>query len=244
VTRRFHRLRVAQARAQARIGFARLAVAIARRRVDEVWFGDSHAVLFNTSRFPFPGLAPVDERRWVWHLGPRLMYSTARDGFLPALLRLVRVLRRVPAGQAVTWFVSYGEIDIRCHLAERLRDGADLGFVDRYVDRVRELAGAVGLAEIVIVVPPPPAVDSLDHDAFPVVGTPEERIAARRAVADRLATAATQHQAPRIRILDLGPALADPHGLLRADLTDDGCHTNDAGRARVRSAVEEYLQTA
>ena len=237
-----HALRVARARLQARIGIVRLTWAVARGRVDEVWFGDSHAVLFATPRFPFPGLDPVAERRWVWHQGPRLMYSVARDDFLPAMYRWLWPLRLLPGSARVRWFVSFGEIDIRCHLAPRLAQGADLGFVSGYAERVTRLARHVRAREVLVVVPPPPCADTFDHDAFPVVGTPAERLAAHRAVRARLEEeVARTRDGVRLRLLDLTRALAGPDGLMRAELTDDGCHTNDAGRAVVRREVEQLV---
>lgn len=232
-----HRLRVIRARAQARVGFARLATAAVRGRVGQVWVGDSHSVLLNTSRFPFPSLAMAGEGRWVWHLGPRLMFSVARDGFPPAMRRSARALSRLRGTCGTSWYFVFGEIDVRCHLVPRLRDSDDLSFVDAYVERVGVFARMAGAREAVLVVPPPPSPDVLDHVAFPVVGTAAERVAAHRAVRDRLVHAARDQRAFALRVLDLTDVLADETGLMRAEFTDDGCHTNEAGREAVRRTV-------
>ncbi|WP_141006116.1 hypothetical protein [Nocardioides humi] len=42
---------------------------------------------------------------------------------------------------------------------------------------------------------------------------------------------------PMLRLLDLTDALSGPDGLMRDELTDDGCHTNAAGRDVVRREV-------
>ncbi|WP_141006117.1 hypothetical protein [Nocardioides humi] len=47
-----------------------------------------------------------------------------------------------------------------------------MGFAATYVDRVRGLLARLGTADGTIVVPVPPCLDSYDHDAFPVAGSP------------------------------------------------------------------------
>ena len=60
-----HRLRVLKARTLAWIGYVRLVVAIASGRVDEVWVGDSNAVLFGGDKFPRLIIGSSEPRRWV-----------------------------------------------------------------------------------------------------------------------------------------------------------------------------------
>lgn len=236
--RAFVRLR--RARAVGTIGLLRLLLALARGHVDEVWIGDSHSVQLNTGRPPSPGIEPVAPRRWVWHLGPRVMFSIARNDFPPMMRRAARLLRRVPAARRAAWIFTFGEIDIRCHLAPRIAEGEDFAFVARYVERVHALVGRIGAPSALVVVPVPPSVDVLDHAAFPVAGTPDERLAAHRAVRERLVAAAAGRTAPVIRLLDVTSSLADPIGLMRPEFTDDGCHTNEAGRAVVRRELARH----
>jgi hypothetical protein len=234
--RAFVRLR--RARLRGWVALFRMLLAALRGQVDEVWVGDSHSVTFNTEHSPLPGILRTGERRWTWHLGPRVMYSIARDDFPPTLLRTARLVARVPGARDAAWFFSFGEIDIRCHLAPRLAAGGDVGFVATYVDRVGGLVGRLGTPAGTIVVPVPPCLDSYDHAAFPVAGSPDERLAAHRAVRSALTVAVGGAPSrPGLRLLDLTEALAGPDGLMRDELTDDGCHTNAAGRAVVRGEV-------
>lgn len=235
-------LRLRRARLRGWIALFRLLLAAQRGQVDEVWVGDSHSVTFNTEHSPLPGILRSGERRWTWHLGPRVMYSIARDDFPPTLLRTARLIARIPGARDAAWFFSFGEIDIRCHLAPRLAQGADVGFVSSYVERVQGLVDRLGTPVGTIVVPVPPCLDSYDHAAFPVAGSPEERLAAHRAVrsALTLAVSAAPTQPP-LRLLDLTDALAGPDGLMRDELTDDGCHTNAAGRDATRREVAALL---
>lgn len=234
--RAFVRLR--RARLRGWIALFRMLLAALRGQVDEIWVGDSHSVTFNTEHSPLPGILRTGERRWTWHLGPRVMYSIARDDFPPTLLRTARLIARVPGARDATWFFSFGEIDIRCHLAPRLAGGGEVGCVATYVDRVRGLVGRLGTPVGTIVVPVPPCLDSYDHAAFPVAGSPDERLAAHRAVRSALTVAVGAGPArPALRLLDLTEALSGPDGLMRDELTDDGCHTNAAGRVVVRREV-------
>lgn len=232
-------VRMRRARLRGWLALVRLLVAAARGQVDEIWVGDSHSVTFNTGHSPLPGILRTGERRWTWHLGPRVMYSIARDDFPPTLLRVARVIARVRGAREAAWYFSFGEIDIRCHLAPRLAQGdGDVSFVATYADRVHGLLDRLGAAHGTLVVPVPPCLDSYDHAAFPVAGTPEQRLAAHRAVRSALVVAVGAERArPELRLLDLTDALAGPDGLMRDELTDDGCHTNGAGRDVVRREV-------
>jgi len=239
--RAFVRLR--RARLRGWIALFGMLLAAVRGRVDEIWVGDSHSVTFNSAQPPLPGILRTGERRWTWHLGPRLLYSIARDDFPAPLLRTARLIARVPGARDAAWFFSLGEIDIRCHLAPRLASGGDVGFVSAYVDRVHALLARLDAPAGTIVVPVPPCLDSYDPVAFPVAGSPEQRLAAHRAVRSALVLATgAARGGPALRLLDATADLAGPDGLMRDDLTDDGCHTNEAGRAVVRREVVALLR--
>lgn len=240
-----HRLRVVRAHALAWVGLLRLAIAITRGRVDQVWIGDSHAAYFAGDRFPPMVVGSTAERRWVWHLGPRLMFSIARDGFKPEMHRAMRMLGRVPHSSDVTWIFSFGEIDNRCHLAPRVAAGADLDFVAAYVDRIRgavaDLKAPVGL----VMFPPPPATEDFVHESFPVLGTNEERLASHRVLRARLlAELAVPSSGPRVLALDVTDELSDPQGWFDTTLHFDGVHANDAGRVVAQAGLREVLAQA
>jgi hypothetical protein len=237
-----HRTRVLKARMLARIGFLRLLVAIVRGQVDEVWVGDSNAVFSGSAGFPPLGIGSTEPRQWVWSLGPRLMFSVARDGYPPAMHRLLRVLRRVRANRNVLWIFSAGEIDLRCHLVPRLRDGSELEFVKPYVEQVKSLVAEFDASYAAVSVPVPPAVDITDTDGFPVVGTIEERLDAhrlmRKQILDETGPVAGSTGAT-IYAVDATDRLSDEHGHYRPEVTLDGVHPNGNGRAEIRAAVAE-----
>ncbi len=212
---------------------------VLRRKSDELWIGDSHAVLLNTGDFPIPVLSAVDGgRRYIWHLGPRLLYSIATNGFPPLVCRVARMAGRLRASQQLTCVFVFGEIDTRCHLAPRMRDGLPPNLAADYLDAVLGLARSVGSNRTFVVVPPPPSGLIKDHAQFPIAGTLEERQLAHQWLAEALVAAVGKRADPSCELLDLRQSLADADGLLRPELTYDGCHTNDAGRQAVRRQYE------
>ena len=223
------------------VGITRLVVGLLSGRIRELWVGDSHAVLLNTPRFPFPTLAPVGDGRFVWHLGPRLLHSIAVNGFPSPVEPVARLISRLPASRRLTCVFVFGEIDVRCHLAPRLGAGLDPAFVAEYVDRAARLTEMVGARRSVVVVPTPPSDELADHVMFPIAGDLAQRIGAHSWVRDALIRAVDERGCSGMQVLDLRTPLADADGRLRSELTYDGCHTNDEGRAAVRAHLLAQL---
>lgn len=199
----------------------------------ELWIGDSHASHLNTSDWPVPPQNTIAPGVHVRHLGPRLMFSVARDGFPPEVTRLVR--RLVRFGRApVTLLLVVGEIDIRCHLAPRLAGTATpLDFPARYV--AHGLALGAGVARLVFVVPVPPSDEVQDAQGFPVAGTLAERLDVFARMRSALHDAVDPSQA---LLLDATSCLGDGDGALRSEFSFDGCHVNEAGRVVVRAQLD------
>jgi lysophospholipase L1-like esterase len=206
----------------------------------ELWVGDSHAVCFN-QRLTAATLTRAPEGQVVWHLGPRLMHSLARQGFPSSLRRLARVVHRVGRPGAVVPVFVAGEIDVRCHLVPRATsEGFSLGFAADYVRQGCELAQLMGSSRAVFVVPPPPSVACPVLPDFPIRGSIEERVAMFGALRAALAEAVDGYAGPvEALLLDATDALADEDAGLRQDLTDDGCHTNALGVRLVRDRLRE-----
>ena len=222
-------------------GRIRLRRAMRRGDVRELWIGDSHAVLCNDERWPWPVLHEAHiPGQWILHLGPRLMYSVARDGLPRSVTRLARVIARADVAADTPWLFAFGEIDVRCHLATRINTTTDpLGFIATYVRTVHRVASAGGARRAFVVVPPPPS-DAVElHEEFPVTGTLAERIGVHVRVAQALreAASAVSDATVAVAVIDCTHVLADSDGALRGELTFDGCHTNEAGRAAMRTQV-------
>jgi len=216
--------------------FAALLVATRRTRPTELWFGDSHSIFLN-KEYASGVLTRAPEGQLVWHLGPRLMHSIARNGFPPEVIRGVRLLGRISRPGSLVPFVVTGEIDVRCHLVPHSSDpGFDYGFVAAYVRTVRTLAEQLGARTAVVCVPPPPSVDCPKNPEFPIRGTIAERIAVFGDLREALTKAVADASGPpRVLLLDATDLLVDETGEFRRELTDDGCHTNVDGVREVRS---------
>jgi hypothetical protein len=220
--------------------FAALLVAARRSTPTELWFGDSHSIFLN-KEYASGVLTRAPEGQLVWHLGPRLMHSIARNGFPPKVLRGVRLLRRISRSGSIVPVVVTGEIDVRCHLVPHSSEpGFDYGFVIEYVRNVRTLAEQVGAPTAVVCVPPPPSVDCPKNPEFPIKGTIAERIAVFGDLREALTKAVAEtSEAPRVLLLDATDLLVDETGEFSSELTDDGCHTNAHGVREVRSRARQ-----
>jgi len=206
-----------------------------RRPLRRLWIGDSHATFLAGTR-----VRPFDvssEHEGVVWLGPRLMYSIARDGFPDPL---TPELHGVSLDLAPTPIVLvFGEIDCRVHLVERLAAGGSLDFVSRYVARAAELRARVGASHIVLLGPVPPSDQGESNPEFPKNGTLAERIAVARLLERTLSEATASLGDRRVAVAPITSLLAGSEtGELAGRLTDDGTHVNPLGADLIRKQLD------
>jgi lysophospholipase L1-like esterase len=242
------RLRRAVRRVRARtlgnLIVARLLMYAYLGRVDEVWVGDSHAVHMNSPTM-ITALRRLPDGRWVMHVGPRVMYSISREGLPAAALRVLRLMSRTPRARDIVWGFSFGEIDVRCHLVPRMGDPeAALSFVPSYLRHLQDAATSAGARRALVLIPPPESDVYPDQIGFPVVGSLSERVDASHALRDAMVKAAADlpSSGASISLIDITEEFSDERGAMREDLTYDGLHANDEGRAVFRAAVEQVLR--
>ena len=242
------RLRRAVRRVRARtlgnLIVARLLMYAYLGRVDEVWVGDSHAVHMNSPTM-VTALRRLPDGRWVMHVGPRVMYSISREGLPAAALRVLRLMSRTPRARDIVWGFSFGEIDVRCHLVPRMGDPeAALSFVPAYLRHLQDAATSAGARRALVLIPPPESDVYPDQIGFPVVGSLAERVDASHALRDAMVKAAADlpSSGASISLIDITDEFSDERGAMREDLTYDGLHANDDGRAVFRAAVEQILR--
>jgi lysophospholipase L1-like esterase len=242
------RLRRAVRRVRARtlgnLIVARLLMYAYLGRVDEVWVGDSHAVHMNSPTM-ITALRRLPDGRWVMHVGPRVMYSISREGLPAAALRVLRLMSRTPRARDIVWGFSFGEIDVRCHLVPRMGDPeAALSFVPSYLRHLQDAATSAGARRALVLIPPPESDVYPDQIGFPVVGSLSERVDASHALRDAMVKAAADlpSSGASISLIDITEEFSDERGAMREDLTYDGLHANDEGRAVFRAAVEHVLR--
>lgn len=219
-----------------------LLVAMWRRgRPTELWIGDSHAMAVNRE-VTNAMFMRAPEGQLILRCGPRLMFSLARDGFPPRVMRVARLVRRAGRRGALLPVFSAGEIDVRAHLAAR--PDASYAFVAEYVARCLEVAELLRAERVGFLVPLPP-VDAREEDVwFPIVGTLAERAAAQRRLREALAEAVAA--VPHAVLLDFTDLVENEHGGMPVTLTLDGCHANldVIRRIRARVAEERLLDAA
>lgn len=205
--------------------------------------GDSHAVLLVEGVMPSRRVVSVDPTTTLLYLGPRLMHSVGRDGFPSWVLCLVRRWRRsVFVRGRRTVALLLGEIDLRCHLAKPGRSDEEAlnRLVESYLVQVRDLASRLGPeGQVVVCAPNPPSTTYESDEAFPVVGTADERADILDRLCRSLANGIQAANDKRVRFLDVRPLVAGPNGHLREEFTFDGCHLNAAGAALVRAKLAE-----
>ena len=142
----------------------------------------------------------------VW-LGPRLMYSIARNGFPDPL---IPELRGIELHLATTPIVlTLGEIDCRVHLAQRLHTAGNFDFVARYVQRAAELRTNLGAYHAFVVGPVPPSDKGPDDPAYSRSGTLQQRVVASRLLERRLCEATAQVGEPWVSAIPIGDLVGD-----------------------------------
>lgn len=205
----------------------------------DVWIGDSHAVCFN--RRPSPArLSRGQDGQFIWHLGPRIMYSIAKNGFPRVLSQAAVLVGRMSRTSRIVPVLCLGEIDVRCHLVPRLEQPACFDFVEAYVRHGCTLAQQLGASRVVFVVPPPPSAECPEIDEFPIRGTIHERIAAFTKLRSALSKAVAAHNnGPTALLLDVTEELSTKNGEMRSGLSIDGVHTDIRGGQIVRRKLRE-----
>lgn len=222
------------------IALARLVASLHREPLTELWIGDSHAQHFNHG----PANARLfrgSDRQFVYHHGPRLMYSIATRGFDEHVQSFARLVRRLGSSGRIVPIFSAGEIDVRCHLVPRSssRDFS-FDFVDAYVERCVDLAQTLGATTLVLAIHPPVSPTAPDRHEYPVRGAGDDRIAMSEQLRQEVHRAAADRDGDfRILVLDATKDLADARGALRDEVTDDQIHTNAAGIAVVRARLRD-----
>lgn len=212
-----------------------LAAAVRRRsRPTELWIGDSHAMSANRA-ITNSMFMRAPEGQLILRAGARLMFSLARDGFPPRIMRVCRLVHGLVRPGALIPVFSAGEIDVRVHLPRRPE--APLDFVDRYVERCVQVAGLLKADRVGFFVPPPPVDVAVEDMWFPHSGSIHDRLAAHARLRAALRDAVAR--VPGAVLLDLTDVLADASGAMPAAYSVEGVHTNLAAVALIRRRLAE-----
>lgn len=182
-------------------------------------YGDSHA------RFSFQGFALPHHDR---HEASITMFRIGRDR---------QIIHYNPSEHdetSVSW-ISYGEVDCRCHVHRQILAGRDEDTVIRelvtaYVDTIASVL-RTGMAVVVIAIPPPTRQEDYEslngpiRHEFPFIGTNEERARYTRNMNKELERQVALH--PRIWFLSPYSAYTRKDGALRYEFSDGSVHLRE-----------------
>lgn len=200
----------------------------------ELWIGDSHAMSVNRD-ISNSMFMRAPQGQLILRVGARLMYSLARQGFPPRVMRVARLVNRFGRPGALVPIFSSGEIDVRVHLVARPDE--TFGFVADYVDQCMVVARLLKADRVAFMVPVPPVNLAGMTVWFPVTGTLDERLAVHGRLRDALAAAV--NEVPQAALLDFTALLSGPTGGMPRALTSDGAHTNRAAVRLIRTTIAD-----
>lgn len=225
------------------VALTRLLVSSRSHHHTELWVGDSHAQHFNSGQRVHARLFRGREGQFIYHHGPRLMYSIATRGFDARVVSFVKVLAKLtPPGRLIPIFVA-GEIDVRCHLVPQSSSPHfSFDFVDAYVARAAAIADLLNAPAVVLAVHPPSSPMAPDRPDYPVRGSGKARLEMSERLRAEVRRAVKDRSGPRpVLLLDATSDLADAQGALLPGVTDDWIHTNSTGVSLVRRHVRSLL---
>lgn len=200
-----------------------------------VFLGDSHVVAFTDSKFirilnfKFDRIHNQNGIFISLWFRDTLAYNVSRAVYPKSAKRLAFLLGCLRFVGA-KFFFSFGEIDIRCHLAKVDRSS---DFLIEYVQMCLKLVKSTP-RYVFFLTPTPPSDFYNDHPSFPRFGSLTDRIGAHGVFCENLKTMAKFHFCGYV---NTGADLTDKFGELQYSLTSDGCHLNENGSKIVRAAV-------
>lgn len=222
------------------ISLLHLIASLPTRRLTEVWVGDSNAMCFNVP-LTVVTLIHGPEGQFVWHRGPKLMFSIARDGYPRKVWLLARLVRVLGRRGTVVLVSSAGEIDVRCHLVDRsARPDFNLDFVGGYLEQLGRLGEGMRARYVVHSMHVPPSPWTPELPGFPIRGTLDERYAMSRRMRDEVTARVAAYDGPAdLRLFDTTPAITDDEGHWLRVMTADGVHPSELGRTVVRCCFHD-----
>jgi len=209
-----------------------------RKSKQEIYLvvGDSHSCYISNTKLVRFAEGPFGF--FSFWVGPRLMYSIAHKGF-PVSRMEKSALKRMNFS-AICF--SFGEIDIRAHLAENPDFlHASTNWINLYIMKCIEFANDVCGKLAVIIIPPPPSDWAFDNISFPKRGDLQQRVSAHNTVRKLLLQSASDTR--NITAIDLTNEFSDQQGELSRQFSDDGCHINFHGASMIHSAIKSKFST-
>ncbi len=195
--------------------------------------GDSHAIHFHS----FLKRSYSKNKNILFWLGPKLMYSVARNGF--GLTRLQQGILR--AWGPDLCFIWLGEIDVRMHLVKHRESGIDhLDWLNDFLEQVVDLGKITQSAEVILFSPIPQSDRKKQDDQFPWYGSIQERVVAQTNLVQKIKGLQSQSEFC-FHFFDITELLQGPKGSLQLQYSDDFCHLNHKGFEKIKEVWAKYL---
>jgi hypothetical protein len=210
----------------------------------ERWFviGDSHVGVFRAERTVL-----------VRHLGAITLNRAGRSGEAEQLLRRAmrwpyRVLERLPfpvPRSADVIILSFGEIDVRCHVQQQIQRGPRTGtdVLQDLANSAATLVGAVhasGPATVVFLAIPPPG-EAVDDPEYPAYGTLKDRAEWTTALNFAVNTRLRDEFGVLVGFADYSASVANRDGMMRPEFSDDNIHLSPRALPILRRAVQSAI---
>ena len=196
--------------------------------------GDSHAVAIH-SALNHEFTKKLTPSYYLERLGPRLMYSISKKGFL---LR-ERTIRKLKLMRFDRVYVIVGEIDCRVYLSdESLPYAKDSIWVRDFLKECDELRRELEVSELVMVGPPPPSDIDFEYSQYPRAGSISARVNATKWLSETLQNEIALHYEGKVRFIEIWSQVTNRDSTLDPNFTDDGVHINLHSASKISGYFE------
>ena len=201
--------------------------------------GDSHVVSLTSSQYDRifnVNFDRIEEVNYIFislWFRDTLAFQVSQGNYPKNSLRMARILRKLRFLGAKFVF-CFGEIDVRCHLASPDKNS---DFLSSYTLKCLNLVRAQP-KHVSFLTPTPPSDYYENHPRYPRRGTISERVVAQNNFCVELEKSA---QVLSCMFMNPSVEIIENDGILKREMTDDGCHLNEKGGDLIRVFVSKAL---
>ena len=196
--------------------------------------GDSHAVAIY-SALNHGSTKLLSPNYYLERLGPRLMYSISKKGFLFR----ERTIRKLKLMRFDRVYVIVGEIDCRVYLSDETRHNTkDSAWVRDFLKKCANMSVLLGISDLVIVGPLPPSDIGFEDPRYPRTGSISSRVKATKWLTETLQNEIALNYDGEVRFIDIWSQVTKSDSILDPNYTDDGVHINLKSASKISGYFE------